>query len=144
LPGKTNRKRSTYDRIQGALANLGHHLSDTTVANILKASGIEPAPDRKRNGSWTTFIKADWDVLASVDFTTVEVWTMRGLVTYYLPFVMELKTRRAHLAGITANPTGAWMHQVALNLTNDFDGFLKGKKYLQMDRDTKFPRTFAA
>ena len=63
------------DRIQGALANLGHKLSDQSVGNILKANGIEPVPDRKRQTSWKTFIKAHWQVLAAIDFTTVEVWT---------------------------------------------------------------------
>ena len=58
-----------YDRIQGALANLGYKVSDQTVGNILKEHGIEPAPDRKRTGSWSTFMKAHWDVLAAVDFT---------------------------------------------------------------------------
>ena len=52
-----------YDRIQGALANLGHCISDTTVANILKAQGIEPAPDRMRKSTWKTFLEAHWDVL---------------------------------------------------------------------------------
>ena len=92
-----------YDRIQGALANLGHHVSDQTVWNILKQHGIEPAPNRKRQTSWKTFFKAHWDVLAAIDFTTVEVWTPGGLVTYYLLFVMELKTRRVHLAACTAH-----------------------------------------
>ena len=64
-----------YDRIQGALANVGYHISDTTVANILKQHGIEPAADRQRTGSWSTFLKAHWNVLEAVDFTTVEVWT---------------------------------------------------------------------
>ena len=64
-----------YDRIQGALANVGYHISDTTVGNILKAHGVEPAPDRQRTGSWSTFLKAHWDVLAAIDFTTIEVWT---------------------------------------------------------------------
>ena len=73
-----------YDRIQGALANLGHRISDTTVANILKAHGIEPAPHRRRLSTWKTFLEAHWDVLASVDFTTIEVWTKGGLVTVYL------------------------------------------------------------
>ena len=77
-----------YDRLQGALANLGHNISDTTVARILKAHGIEPAPDRRRETTWKTFLKAHWDVLASVDFTTIEVWTKSGLVTCYLLFVM--------------------------------------------------------
>jgi hypothetical protein len=53
-----------YDRIQGALANVRYHICDTTVGNILKQHGIEPAPDRKRQTSWATFLKAHWDVLA--------------------------------------------------------------------------------
>ncbi len=69
-----------FDRIQGALANVGYQISDTTVGNILKAHGIEPAPDRQRTGSWSIFLKAHWDVLAAIDFTTVEVWTKGGLV----------------------------------------------------------------
>ena len=73
-----------YGRIQGALANLGHQISDTTVAKILKAHGIEPAPERRRETTWKTFLKAHWDVLASLDFTTIDVWTRSGLVTYYL------------------------------------------------------------
>ena len=70
-----------YDRIQGALANLGFNISATTVATILKAHGVDPAPDRRRRSSWKTFLEAHWDVLASVDFTTVEVWTRSGLIT---------------------------------------------------------------
>jgi transposase InsO family protein len=127
-----------YDRIQGALANLGHHISDTTVANILRAHGIEPAPDRRRQSTWKTFLEAHWEVLASVDFTTIEVWTRNGLVTCYLLFVMELATRRVHFAGCTANPDEEWMLQVARNLTDAEAGFLRGKKYLLMDRDAKF------
>ncbi len=59
-----------YDKIQGTLANVGYHISDTTVANILKAHGVPPAPDRQRTGAWSTFLKAHWEVLASIDFTT--------------------------------------------------------------------------
>src|SRR5262249_21787787 len=64
-----------YDRIQGALANLGHTVSDPTVGNILKQHGIEPAPTRKRQTTWKTFFQAHWEVLAAVDFTTIEVWS---------------------------------------------------------------------
>ena len=64
-----------YDRIRGALANLGHEISDQTVGNILKEHGIEPAPERKRQTTWKTFLKSHWDVLGAIDFTTVEVWT---------------------------------------------------------------------
>ena len=66
-----------YDRIQGALANLGHKISDSTVANILREHGIEPAPERTRQTTWHAFLKAHWDVLAAIDFTTIEVWTSR-------------------------------------------------------------------
>jgi len=107
-----------YDRIQGALANLGHQISDTTVGNILKDHGIEPAPDRKRQTTWKTFLQAHWEVLAAIDFTMVEVWTKNGLVTFYVLFVMELATRRVHFAGATASPDDRWMKQMARNLTS--------------------------
>jgi putative transposase len=131
-----------YDRIQGALANLGHPVSDRTVGNILKAHGIEPAPDRKRQLTWRSFLQAHWDVLASVDFTTIEVWTRSGLVTFYVLFIRELATRRVHFGGCTANPDESWMCQAARNLSDAEDGFLDGKKYLLMDRDTKFSQIF--
>ncbi len=131
-----------YDRVAGAVQNLGHPISDQSVGNILKRHGIEPAPDRKRSTSWSTFLKAHWDTLAATDFTTVEVWTVRGLVTFYLMFVMELKTRRVHFAGCTPNPDEQWMVQIARNLTDCEDGFLNGKTHLLMDRDTKFTAAF--
>ncbi len=83
-----------YDRIQGALANLGHDISDQTVGNILKAHGIEPAPERKLQTTWKTFLNSHWDVLGAIDCTTIEVWTKGGLTTFYLLFVMDLTTRR--------------------------------------------------
>ena len=112
------------------------------MGNILKEHGIEPAGDRKRQTTWKTFIKSHWDVLAAIDFTTVEVWTKGGLVTFYLLFVMELKTRRVHFAGCTSNPAECWMKQAARELTNCEDGFLNGKRYVLMDRDTKFSEGF--
>ena len=133
-----------YDRIQGALANLGHQISDQTVGNILKAHGIEPAPERKRQTTWKTFIQSHWDVLGAIDFTTIEVWTKGGLVTFYLLFVMEIATRRVHFAGCTPNPDDRWMMQIARNLTDAEDGFLKGKRYVLMDRDGKFSPAFQA
>ncbi len=131
-----------YDRIEGALANLGHKISDTTVGNVLKKHGIKPAPERRRQSTWKQFLKAHWDVLSATDFTTIEVWTKSGLVTIYLLFVMEVGTRRVHFAGSTTNPTEPWMQQVARNLTDSFDGFLLGARYLIMDRDTKFCESF--
>jgi len=133
-----------YDRIQGALANLGHEISDQTVGNILREHGIEPAPERKRQTTWKTFIQSHWDVLGAIDFTTIEVWTTGGLVTFYLLFVMELVTRRVHFAGCTPNPDGRWIMQIARNLTDAEDGCLKGKRYVLMDRDGKFSPAFQA
>ncbi|MDB4419547.1 integrase core domain-containing protein [Rubripirellula sp.] len=133
-----------YDRISGALSNVGYHICDSTIGNILKAHGIEPSPTRRRTGSWETFLEAHWDVMASIDFTTVEVWTRGGLTTFYLLFVMELKTRRVHFAGCTTNPNEAWMKTIAREMTNHEDGFLTDKKYLIMDRDATFSKSFRA
>ncbi len=131
-----------YDRIQGALSNIGHEISDTTVGNILKDNGIEPAPERKRLTTWRTFLRAHWDVLGAIDFTTIEVWTKGGLVTFYLLFVMEIATRRVHFAGCSASPNEQWMKQIARNITDAFDSFLNGKRYVLMDRDGKFCPAF--
>jgi transposase InsO family protein len=131
-----------YDRIQGALANLGYIIAPNTVKNILKRHGIDPAPEREKHTSWTTFLKAHWDVMAATDFFTVEVWTPRGLVTYYVLFITHLSTRSVHLAGVTTAPTGAFMKQVARNLTDVNDGFLLNSRYLIMDRDTKYTDAF--
>jgi putative transposase len=71
-----------YDRIVGALANLGHRLSDQTVGNILRRHGIAPAPKRSQRTSWKDFIAAHLNVLAGADFFTVEMLSWRGLVRY--------------------------------------------------------------
>ncbi len=71
-----------YDRIAGALANLGHEMSDQTVGNILKRHDIPTAPERKKATTWNEFIRSHRDVLAATDFFTTEVWTLSGLVTY--------------------------------------------------------------
>jgi transposase InsO family protein len=127
-----------YDRIQGALRNVGYHIVDSTVANVLKAHGIEPAPDRQRTSAWSTFLKAHWDAIFTTDFTTVEVWTRNGLVTFYVLAVMHLKTRRVHIAGITPSPNATWMKQACRNLTDCEDGFLKDASHLIMDRHASF------
>jgi transposase InsO family protein len=132
-----------YRRIQGALANLGHHIDKITVRNILRRHHIDPAPKRREGGmSWTQFIKMHWEVLAATDFFSVEVATWYGLVTYYVLVVMELNTRRVEIAGITPHPGAAFMQQCARQLTDHFEGFLLGKRYLIHDRDTKFTEAF--
>lgn len=133
-----------YVRIQGALANLGYVVSSTTIANVLKRHGIEPAPSRRKRTSWQTFLQAHWELLAATDFFTVEVWTLRGLVTYYALFTIHLAARRVYFAGITTSPNSAFMIQVARQLTDEFDGALEGVRFLIMDHDTKFTKHFKA
>ena len=134
-----------YRRIQGALANLGHCVDKMTVRNILRRHHIDPAPKRRQGGMrWSQFLKLHWEVLAATDFFTVEVATWHGLVTYYVLVVMELSTRRVEIAGITPHPNAAFMQQCARQLTDHFDGFLLGKRYLIHDRDSKFTDAFDA
>jgi putative transposase len=127
-----------YDRIAGALANLGHAVSDQTVGNILRRYGIQPAPKRSQNTTWKDFIASHMAVLAGTDFFTVEVLTWRGLTTYYVLFFIHLESRRVSLAGLTRHPTSEWMTQMARNATDESSGFLRGQRYLLHDRDTKF------
>ncbi len=129
-------------RIEGALASLGHHVARTTVANILKRNGIDPAPERGRRTSWRTFLGAYWSTIAAIDFTTVEVWCRHGLVAVYILFAIEIRSRRVHFAGMTPNPDEAWIRQVGRNLTDPIDGFLREKRFCLMDRDTKFTAAF--
>ena len=131
-----------YDRIVGAMANLGYRLSDQTVGNILQRHGIPPAPERKRTTMWADFIRVHMAVLAGTDFFSVEVLTLRGLVTYYVLFFIRLESRRVEVAGITQHPNEAWMKQIARNVTMDEWGFLDNCSYLIHDRDTKYCQSF--
>jgi transposase InsO family protein len=131
-----------YTRIQGALRNLGFVVGRNTVANILKEHGLDGAHRRQEKSTRRIFLKSHWDCLAAMDFFTVEVLTWKGFVTYYVLLAMELSTRRVELAGITPYPGEAFMAQVARNLTDEFDGFFRGKRYVIMDRDGKFTATF--
>jgi transposase InsO family protein len=131
-----------YDRIVGALANLGHKVSDQTVGNILRRHNIAPAPNRSRTTTWKEFIQSHMEVLAGTDFFTVEVLTWRGLLTYYVLFFVEVGSRRVRLGGITRHPESSWMQQVARNATMEGTGYLNGCRYLLHDRDQKFCHEF--
>jgi putative transposase len=133
-----------YDRIAGALANLGYDISDQTVGNVLRRNGLPPAPERRRTNTWAAFIRTHLALLAGTDFFTAEVLTLRGLVTYYVLFFIHLESRRVVIAGITVHPDEAWMKQIARNATMDEDGALLGCRYLLHDRDTKYTRSFRA
>jgi putative transposase len=133
-----------YDRIVGALANLGYHVADQTVGNVLRRHGIPPAPQRQRTTTWAEFIRAHLAVLAGTDFFTVEVLTLRGLVTYYVLFIIHLESRKVEIAGITPHPTEQWMKQMARNVTMEGCGALGDIRYLLHDRDTKYTASFLA
>jgi len=105
-----------YDRIVGALANLGHRLSDQTVGNIVRRHGLSPAPKGKQTVSWKDFIRSHRDVLVGMDFFTAEVLTLKGLLTYYVLFFIHLETRRVSLVGFTPYPDQDWLEQQARNI----------------------------
>ena len=127
-----------YDRIVGVLTELGYDISDQTVGNILKRRGIPTAPERKKITTWKEFIRSHLHVLWATDFFSTEVWTLGGLVTFYVLFFIKLDTREVHIAGVTANPNEQWMIQVARHLTMEEWGILKPGQYLIHDRDQKF------
>jgi putative transposase len=131
-----------YDRIVGALSNLGYKVSDQTIGNVLKRNGIPPIPNRAQDTTWSNFIKNHQDVIAACDFFTTEVITPFGLITYYVLFFIHIGSREVYIAGITPHPNEAWMKQIARNITMADWGFLEGCKYLIHDRDTKFCKSF--
>ena len=131
-----------YTRIQGALRNVGHKISRGTIANILAAHGIDPAPLRGKRTQWSTFLKAHWKILVASDFFTVEVWRLNGLTTYYVLFFVQLPTRIVKIAGITTNPDAGWMVQMGRNITDQLEGLLSERRKLIIDRDTKYCEEF--
>ena len=124
-----------YTRIGGALKNVGHRVGRSTIARILKAQGI---PVTERPTSWQTFLRAHWGAIAGADFFTTEVWTWRGLVTYYTVFVIDLASRRVHIVGSTPHPDEIFMRQVGRTLTAADEGVLSDHRVLMCDRDAKW------
>jgi putative transposase len=120
-----------YTRIQGALKNLGHRVTRSTIATILKEQGIPPRGERTT--SWQTFLRAHWSALKAADFFTTEIWTVRGLVTYYTVFVIDVS-----IVGSTPYPDDAFMLQIVRQLTDASDGVLTGRRFLMCDRDQKW------
>jgi len=131
-----------YDRIVGALANLGYAVSDQTAGNILKRHGIAPAPERKTTTTWKAFIRTHLEVLVATDFFTAEVWTLSGLVMYDVLFFIHLGSRKVYVAGVTPHPNEQWMMQIARNVTMEAWGFLSPSQYLIHDRDGKYCPAF--
>jgi len=129
-----------YRRIHGELAGLGRKLAPSTVWKILKDAGIDPAPTRSGQ-SWRAFLEAQAKTILAVDFFHVDTVFLRRL---YVLFAIEHGTRRVHLAGITAHPTGEWVTQQARNLLMNLEDHAGSFKFLIRDRDTKFTAAFDA
>ena len=116
----------------------------TTVATILADSGIEPAPERRRKRTWKQFVTSHWQTLYACDFFAVETLGVFGAVRIMVFFVIELKSRAVHIAGIRMDPDGAWMTQIARNLLDPEVGFLRDATHLIHDRDPLYTKAWTA
>ena len=101
-----------YKHIVGELKKLGIVLARTTVANILKENGFDPGPKRAE-GTWDAFVKRHATTLWACDFFTKKIWTLSGMVEFYVFFFIHVGSRRVHIAGFTPHPTQAWVAQQA-------------------------------
>jgi putative transposase len=91
---------------------------------------------------WSKFIKAHLGAIVGMDFFTVEVMTLFGLVRYHLLFAIDIGSRLVEIVGIGRDSDGRWMEQMARNLLDVADGFLRGKQYLLLDRDPLYTAVF--
>ena len=129
-----------YRRIRGELIGLGHDIAASTVWRILNSAGIDPAPLRS-GPTWRPFLATHAHAILAVDFAHVDTVFLRRL---YLLVVIAHGTRRVHIAGITAHPTGAWVTQQARNLLMNFGDHADQFRFVIRDRDSKFTAAFDA
>jgi putative transposase len=129
-----------YRRIHGELLVLGIKVAASTVWEILRQAGIDPAPERTST-TWADFLRSQADALLACDF--FETVTLTGARLYVLA-VIEHATRRARVLGATAHPTASWVVQAARNLVMDLEDAGALARFLIRDRDGKFPGLFDA
>jgi transposase InsO family protein len=129
-----------YRRIQGELTKLGLAVAPSTVWEILHAAGIDPAP-RRSGPTWRQFLHAQAAGILAVDFLHADTVLLKRL--YVLVFI-EHGTRRMHLGGVTAHPTGEWTVQQARNLALTLDERFEDIRFLIRDRGSNFTTSFDA
>jgi transposase InsO family protein len=127
-----------YRRVHGELLTLGVKVAASTVWEILREAGIDPAPDRAAT-TWTQFLRSQAEALLAADF--LETVTLAGTRVYILA-VIEHASRRIRILGATTHPTAEWVAQLARNLVMDLENTGCRMKYLIRDRDSKYPAMF--
>jgi transposase InsO family protein len=131
-----------YRRLHGELLVLGVKVAPSTVWEILRTAGIDPAPARSTSATtWATFLRSQAEVLLAADF--IETVTLSGTRMYILA-VIEHASRHVRTLGATAHPTAEWVTQTARNLVMDLDDASARIRYLIRDRDSKYPAGFDA
>ena len=127
-----------YQRIVGELRKLGVVVSATSVRNVLRRHGLSPAP-RRDGPTWSEFLRTQAQSMLATDFFHVD--TVGGR-RFYALFVIELDRRVVRLLGVTTNPNGRWVTQMARNLVFDLSEAKLTIRFLIRDRDTKFTAAF--
>ena len=127
-----------YRRVHGELLTLGIKVAASTVWEILRQAGINPAPERTST-TWASFLRSQANALLACDF--FETVTLTG-TRHFVLAVIEHATRQIRILGTTQHPTTSWVTQVARNLVMDLEDAGSRARYLIRDRDGKYPALF--